>query len=63
MLTQCHGPCHLRTVQVLDRSVDELSPEDHPLIFAVNMSTGKRFHTQPTDVQLRALYIFSTVQV
>ncbi len=50
-------------MQVLDRSVDELSPEDHPLIFAVNMSTGKRFHTQPTDVQLRALYIFSTVQV
>jgi hypothetical protein len=38
-------------VQVLNRSVNELSPEDHPLIFAVNMSTGKRFHTQPTEVR------------
>ncbi len=50
-------------MQVLNRSVDELSPEDHPLIFAVNMSTGTRFHTQPTEVRLRALHTFSTVQV
>lgn len=36
--------------QVLNKSISELSPDDHPLIFAVNMSTGKRFHTRPSEV-------------
>ena len=36
--------------QVLNKTVGELTPRDHPLIFAVNMSTGKQFHANPTEV-------------
>ena len=35
---------------MLNKTVDELSPAQHPLIFAVNMSTGKQFHAHPTEV-------------
>ncbi|KAK9837305.1 hypothetical protein WJX81_005203 [Elliptochloris bilobata] len=36
--------------RALNKTVAELSPKDHPLIFAVNMSTGKRYQAQPTEV-------------
>ena len=36
---------------MLNKTAAELSPDDHPLISAVNMSTGKRFRSHPTEVQ------------